>query len=135
MPKGNGDLSTLGLGCYPLPLVRNTVNAERQWRLSPRNTLISCGSSCQEHGECRKAMETGNCFAFQPSPVSGVRNTVNAERQWRQDQLVLIWTNFSSQEHGECRKAMETRPWPPCSSTSRQQVRNTVNAERQWRQG
>ena len=57
MPKGNGDI----------------INYSNQ----------ACGFASQEHGECRKAMETSD--------------------------LVVNWTTFvARQEHGECRKAMET---------------------------
>ena len=88
-------------------LVRNTVNAERQWR--PQAELPSFVTwSSQEHGECRKAMETRTSWSSSLSFLA-VRNTVNAERQWRPQLMscgkLLI---SSSQEHGECRKAMET---------------------------
>ena len=62
--------------------VRNTVNAERQWRPV-------------------RLQNTSN-------PKLVVRNTVNAERQWRPPKPVK----------------KQNTPHP---------VRNTVNAERQWR--
>ena len=70
------------LGLDVLKLVRNTVNAERQWR---------------QHGVQRWRMLNGL-----------VRNTVNAERQWRPSCLIQ-------------------------SGGHEDRVRNTVNAERQWR--
>ena len=82
MPKGNGDVWTPTHQTSRL-LVRNTVNAERQWRLAPAINSASSGSNGQEHGECRKAMETPR----RPSRCFHTR---------------------SCQEHGECRKAMET---------------------------
>ena len=81
MPKGNGD---------------QAAKASR-----------TVGRSGQEHGECRKAMETLLTTTHRDNPAL-VRNTVNAERQWRHD----------------FRKG---------SSSQTRHVRNTVNAERQWR--
>ena len=133
MPKGNGDtLRPWGRGwvCFP---VRNTVNAERQWRLRKplsidtiikpvRNTvnaerqwrrpaIQTPHRRClrQEHGECRKAMETWEEIRTSAA-VALVRNTVNAERQWRPGiQSYSTISSCTSQEHGECRKAMETQ--------------------------
>ena len=82
MPKGNGDVE---VACHIIPCC-----------------------SCQEHGECRKAMETLFIYALGLDVLKLVRNTVNAERQWRQ--------------HGVQR-------WRMLNGL----VRNTVNAERQWR--
>ena len=112
MPKGNGDMPSLQLHC-PGP------------------------QASQEHGECRKAMETLPCHHGCAWPIDHVRNTVNAERQWRQGQCDGLlkrlfvrntvnaerqwrqeqpWNNTTNpyyrQEHGECRKAMETYSRP-----------------------
>ena len=56
MPKGNGDAVA-----------------------APHQTSSGAG---QEHGECRKAMETP-AAAIRAIVEDWVRNTVNAERQWR----------------------------------------------------
>ncbi len=56
MPKGNGDLCASNEGNWTA-FVRNTVNAERQWRQGKLSFTVG-SNTCQEHGECRKAMET-----------------------------------------------------------------------------
>jgi len=138
--------------------VRNTVNAERQWRHEGAGGRQLGFTEGQEHGECRKAMETTYSLPLCLSPslvrntvnaerqwrlalsectakgvAAVVRNTVNAERQWRQWMVLPHCPRLlEGQEHGECRKAMETcgtTPVPPACPV----VRNTVNAERQWR--
>jgi len=57
MPKGNGDVG--------------------------RDSNVSSRCTGQEHGECRKAMETRLLVNLESVPSQHVRNTVNAERQWR----------------------------------------------------
>ena len=85
MPKGNGDTCTVTPG-------------------------VAATATGQEHGECRKAMETGRSNEYLSGSKTRVRNTVNAERQWRlEDTSISTNTVTASQEHGECRKAMETR--------------------------
>ena len=132
MPKGNGDnrrIYTVKCFCLcqehgecrkametrgipPLNQGRRRRQEHGECRKAMETRRYGCSrrrsSPRQEHGECRKAMETC-AMVYIVSGTVEVRNTVNAERQWRHcfkpDVLVFI---VAGQEHGECRKAMET---------------------------
>ena len=106
MPKGNGDAKDFKRSAA---MLNGQEHGECRKAMETKQPYLLFGRiPSQEHGECRKAIETGH-FGPVVSFFSLVRNTVNAERQWRRPHVRRERVVLLRQEHGECRKAMETR--------------------------
>ena len=130
MPKGNGDSA---LVLYLIAFLSRQEHGECRKAMETYNvTGKLCVISCQEHGECRKAMET--------RPHGHLLNTPPTRQEHGECRKAMETGNVRAalldaerrQEHGECRKAMETRRRRRRGRWG-DRVRNTVNAERQWR--